>query len=63
MDKFLAILNVIVFGIMFAGAINVVYIKKSFKVDKDVTNVDLIGLFLLFALPVMLGLDIIFKVG
>lgn len=56
MDKFLAILNVLVFVIMFAGAINVVYIKKSFKVDRDISNVDLIGLFMLFTLPVALGL-------
>ena len=59
MDKFLAMLNIIVFGIMFTGAINIVYIKKSFKVDKEVTNVDLIGLFMLFALPVMLGLSVL----
>jgi hypothetical protein len=63
MDKFLAILNVIVFGILFAGAVDIVYIKKSFKVDKEISNVDLIGLFMLFGLPVMLGIVIIFKVG
>ncbi|WP_160684717.1 hypothetical protein [Clostridium sp. C2-6-12] len=57
MDKFLAILNVIVFGILFVQAVNIVFIKKSFKVDKEVSNSDLIGLFVLFALPVMLGLS------
>lgn len=57
MDKFLAILNVIVFGIMFAGAVNVVFIKKSFNVSRNVSNVDLVGLFMLFALPVLLGLS------
>ena len=63
MDKILVILNVIVFGILFIQGLNVVFIKKSFSVNTEVNNISLIGIFVLFALPVLLALEVIFKVG
>lgn len=60
MDKFLAILSVVIFGILFIGAVNVVFIKKSFDVSKEVSNVSLVGAFILLGLPVLLGLSALF---
>lgn len=60
MDKLLAFINIILFGLMVLGGIDVVFIKKTFNLREQVGNVCTAGVFIIFALPVLLGLSILF---
>lgn len=56
MDKILAMLNIIIFGLIFIGGIDVVFIKKSFNLREQVGNGCTVGVFIVFALPILLSL-------
>lgn len=58
MNQFLSILNIVVYGILFASAINSFFIKKNInlEVDGNVAKATIITSLVVVLLPVILGL-------
>lgn len=58
MNKFLSVLNIIVFGLMFIVAFNSFFVKKNVNLNMDgkTARVTIISALVVVLLPVMLGL-------
>jgi hypothetical protein len=56
--KLLALLNIIVFGLIFIGVFDMVFFKKNLDIQIDGTTMTVI--FIVFLLPILLGIKSLF---